>query len=66
MLASVPDRARLLYWEGAGWRTLLPLGKQGKQGIQFAGHATPRGPELSEDTKQIAQRSPENAVLFSA
>ena len=43
-----------------------PLGKQGKQGILFAGHAIPRSPELPEDTKQIALRSPENGVLFSA
>ena len=62
MLASVPDRAGLLCWEEAGWRTTLPLGKQG---ILFAGHATSRSSELSEDTRQIALRSLENGVLFS-
>lgn len=61
MLASVPDHAGLLCWGGAAWRTALPLGKQG---ILFPGHATPRGPELSEGPEQITPKIPRGQNLI--
>lgn len=63
MQASLPDHAGLLCWGGAGWRTTLPLGKQG---ILFPGHATPRAPELSKGPKQIAPKIPRGqSLIFS-
>lgn len=61
MLASIPHHAGPLCSTAVAWSTPLP---SGKQGILFLGHATPRGPRLTEGPKQIAPRIPKGRNLI--